>query len=277
MSHKEERKLERQQINRELQERVEYLLDREMERIRKKCFKRERKPFVNAKVSICLLKRKHWKKTGAEDETHGYCKKVRDKDRNILEYRIVLPKEEVKMYLERYDYDKGYVIQKNVRVKNPIVEVIRHELTHAFVEDHYEDKSKILFVSRDSSPIFLYYLDYFNGAIGTGYKSQRDVQESLLSDEDNIYKKVFEFEHKNLQEQLINKTLDMLNAIVDSFKNCAIFEFTSEQTEPIVIMPEEFTIRIGSDYVNINDMQVKEVEGKFKQYFVEIQKNLKVS
>lgn len=273
MSYKEER----EQFNIELQHRTEYLLNREMERLRKKCFKHKRQVFINKKISIHLLKEAHWKRTGVGNETYGYCSKIRDKDGSILEYRIILPKEEVRMYLDRFDYEKGFVIQRNVRENNPIVTVIRHELTHAFVNEMYEKHCKVIGINRDSSPIFLYHLAYFNGAIGTGYPSQVKMREMLLSDEDNVYKEILKLNYDGFKEQAINPTIKNLNNLVDSIGKYAVIEFTSNQEEPVEIEPERYTIKIGSEYIFMNDIRLKEVEAKFKQYFVEVQKNLKAS
>lgn len=275
MNYREEMKLESIELNIQLEETVNRIFTREIERLRKKC---KLKKFTNAECKVILLNNKNFKRNGMSEETGGFYTYVSDNDGNIIEHRIVLPRDKTKLYLQRWDSNKSeVVIQRNVRKNNPIVKTIRHELAHAFVVDRYKKSCKVLGVNKDSSPIYLYHLAYFNGSIGTAYPAQVKMREMILNDDANVYKGILKLNYEEFKKQAINPTIKNLNDLVDSIGKYAVIEFTSYQEEPVVIEPKKCTIKLGSEYVNISKTNVKEAEEKFKQYFIEVQKLLKVS
>lgn len=139
-------KLERQNL-------LEKLMDKEIERLRKLCFKYKRRDFLNNKVEII---------EGSLDKgVAGVYETINTKNKYRYTHRITISSNIIDSYVnykyDRYDFGKRWYKQR-------LIEVIRHELVHAFVKDEFEIwADEITDVHSDASPFFLSILYFVGG------------------------------------------------------------------------------------------------------------------
>lgn len=149
-----------------IQEQAEYLVKREMERMRKKAGLKELLPYI---PEVKVLSKEEWLKKGKEN-VGGYINN---------DNQVFLPEDKFRGY-DLWEYDllndkeRKFLYRKN----DEIVEIIKHELTHLFVRNEFKSDD-VFEIDNDASPIFLYFLAFFNGAFGTGNKVQAKYKDEV--------------------------------------------------------------------------------------------------
>ena len=185
------------------QQQAEYLVKREMKRMAKML---GRKNLLSYEPKVYVLNKKHWKKDGCI----GYV---------TQDNMIFLPEYYFK---KRKFYDPNGYGLKNVIYKKDekIVKVIRHELTHLFVREEFENTTFIKNISSDASPIFLYYLAFFGADFGGGYKVQSKYEKELCE-------QVKEITHKDIKTMSL-KLLVKIELFFEHLKDYGYFSFSKD-------------------------------------------------
>ncbi|AOY76894.1 hypothetical protein [Clostridium formicaceticum] len=139
------------------QELLEKLLKKELEGLRKVCFKYQRRPFLRNKVMIV--------EGDLRDlNAHGLYEQVDVKDKIRYTHKITIDSRVIDE-LVNYKYNKwdAYAGINKSYYKQKLRQVIRHELTHGMVAEYYQTFSDILGTNCDASPIFLSMLHFCKG------------------------------------------------------------------------------------------------------------------
>ena len=133
------------------QELLEKLLAKEMERMRKICFKYQRRALLFNEIEIC-------EGDLTKEEALGLYKTVDKKDDFNFTHKIIISTELLDNYFN-YKYSKWGIGKKYY--KRQILNTVRHELVHALVNEIFELVTDIEGTHRDASPFFLavLYLD----------------------------------------------------------------------------------------------------------------------
>ncbi|AGK96771.1 hypothetical protein [Clostridium pasteurianum] len=132
------------------------LLSKEMEHLRKICFKYQRRPLLDYPITI------QEEKCPKDNQYAGLYKYENDT------HKIYIDTDEIKKYT---DYNKQISYYSKKQAFNNLKSIILHELTHAYVKDRFELISKLKGCERDASPIFLACLKHFGGHSGYNFMS----------------------------------------------------------------------------------------------------------
>lgn len=133
------------------QELLNRLLKKEMNRMRLMCFKRKRRPLLNGAVDIAEANIKQTNKEVEEGIiTNGQYWGQQDSN-EIYHHHIIINSKVVDENIKR----------KKFTLFDEIAKTIRHELTHAFVQENLQRLSKIERINADCSPIFIECLLFF--------------------------------------------------------------------------------------------------------------------
>ncbi|KGM94359.1 hypothetical protein Z968_11815 [Clostridium novyi A str. 4552] len=135
------------------QELLERLLNKEMERMRKICFKYQRRALLFNKIEIC--------EGDLEEDVAGKYEIIDKKNDFKFTHKITISRDILDSYFN-YKYSRWNLSKKFY--KKQINDVIRHELVHAFTNEVFEMVTDTVGTDRDASPIFLSTL-YFLGGI----------------------------------------------------------------------------------------------------------------
>lgn len=193
-----------------IQEQAEYLVKREMERMRKKAGLKELLPYI---PEVKVLSKEEWLKN-KERNVCGYVNKQNTlflpeynfRDYDFCEFELA------------YNKDRKFIYRNN----DEIIKDIKHELTHLFIREHF--KSDIIGIpENDASPIFLYFLAFFEAGFGTGYKVQSKY-------ENEVKEKIKGLTYEEIQSICL-KFLGRLELILDGLKGVAIFAFDKDEED----------------------------------------------
>lgn len=131
---------------------LDNVLNNEMERMRKICFKYMRRELLTMPISI--------EENELESGTAGKYEKIKI-DKYRYNHKISVDTNVVNRYFY-YKYNK-YNYAKKKDKKQEIVQIIRHELCHALAEDSFQSWAEIDGCNSDGSPIFLSILEFLGG------------------------------------------------------------------------------------------------------------------
>ncbi|MDM0915828.1 hypothetical protein [Clostridium perfringens] len=231
------------------QKQGEYLVAREMKRMAKML---GRKNLLSYTPKVHVLNKKHWKRK----DSGGYV----TQDNN--------------MFLPEFDFNKtkrfydpnDFGLKKIIYRKNDeIVKTIRHELTHLFVREEFENTTFVKNISSDASPICLYYLAFFHASFGGGYKVQSKYESELRE----------QIQGKMTHEDIKTMSLKLLGKIELFFEEFAKIggrlEFTRD--EEVSYIGEDCTVYLGyqvvnytnSDFVNLSNKLITKVEKEIRK------------
>lgn len=224
------------------QQQAEYLVKREMKRMAKMV---GRKNLLSYEPKVYVLHTKNWK----ESNTGGY---VNSKN------QIFLPEHYFK---KKHFYDPNkYGLKKIIYRKNEkIVKIIRHELTHLFVREQYKNAC-VLNVEGDASPIFLYYLAFFEAGFGNGYKVQTKYEKELCE----------EIQCNMNYLSVRDKCNRLLNRIEMMFENCPLKQYiTFTKDSEISYVGENLLLNLGYDVVNYNIDKFTKLNSEWSRVLLE--------
>lgn len=231
------------------QKQAEYLVAREMKRMAKML---GRKNLLSYMPNVYVLHEKNWIKKSCG----GYV----TQDNN--------------MFLPEFDFNKtkrfydpnDFGLKKIIYRKNDeIVKTIRHELTHLFVREEFENTTFVKNISSDASPICLYYLAFFGADFGGGYKVQSKYESELRE----------QIQGKMTHEDIKTMSLKLLGKIELFFEEFAkiggILKFTTDEEESYI--GENCTVHLGyqvvnytnSDFVNLSNKLITKVEKEIRK------------
>lgn len=232
------------------QKQAEYLVAREMKRMAKML---GRKNLLSYMPNVYVLHEKNWIKKSCG----GYV---------TQDNKMFLPETDFNKTKRFYDpYDVG--LKKIIYRKNDeIVKTIRHELTHLFVREEFENTTFIKNISSDASPIFLYYLSFFGADFGGGYKVQSKYEKELCE-------QVKEMTHKDIK----NKCLKLLGKIELMFEyyieNNGFITFTTDNEESYI--GEWCQINLGYKVIDYSYSNFLDLKDKFISKLKEKSKEIK--
>lgn len=160
---------------------LEKLLKKELEELRLKTYKYQRRTFLDHDIEICEADLTELNAAGLYETIP-----LSDNYKYKFKHKITISTETMDNYL-KFDKKDYYFFGKKY-YKNKLKETIHHELIHAFCyEKEVWDSSEIIQgLHRDSSPIFLSYLYWLGGQ--SNHECVRAFKRTVL------YKKVMEFE-----------------------------------------------------------------------------------
>ncbi|KEH88979.1 hypothetical protein Z967_12015 [Clostridium novyi A str. 4540] len=189
------------------QELLERLLNKEMERMRKICFKYQRRGLLNNPIRIRADDFK-----GNEFTVAGEWGRAEIKNDSQFTHEILVNKRVIDAYID-YKWDKWDSIDGKTKKywKKNLINVIRHELVHAFVYEEFEMwTGKCLSgLQRDASPFFLSVLYFLEGT--TNYDFTRFWEQT------DLCKKVMGMgSYQELRTFLIKKMIDLEHTIQDT-------------------------------------------------------------
>jgi hypothetical protein len=144
------------------QELLNKMMQQELLKLKRMCFKyKHDTPFIRKDIIIESGDLSESKIMG--NVVAGTYTKMKGKHNYDFSHKITINK----LYVDQYANCKpnpNYYYELGKRFYlNKIKTVIRHELVHAFIEEHYGIWTDMQGVSNDSSPIFLSVLFYLNG------------------------------------------------------------------------------------------------------------------
>lgn len=194
----------------ERQDILEKLMNREIETLRSKCFKYQRKSFLQNPITIMEADLSAIPAAGQYEE-------VGKTDKFHFTHLIKVDTQQINAYVNyKYNvYDAMIGITKKW-YKKRLQTIIRHELIHAFVNEQYEQWIEVEGAHKDASPIFLAVL-YWLGGISTHDCVSAFFQSKIYEDiqEINTYK---EF------DRYISKLLLAYNKEADNLKFARIID-----------------------------------------------------
>lgn len=166
------------------------LLAKEMERMRKICFKYERRNFLLNKVEI--IENKEIDERGAIGTWNIKDIKNQYRYTHLIQINPCL--------IDNYIWTDAY----KKRYKKELVDTIRHELIHAMVYEEFEgwvDRDEVKGTQADGSPVFLSCLQFLNGD-ANGHKCGNKFRYS------KVYEQIKDFtEWKQLRKYCIKLML----------------------------------------------------------------------
>lgn len=145
------------------QELLENLLQKEMEDLRKRCFKYKRRPFLENRVTIV---EESLNEDDAKERAAGRYERINEVNDYKFEHKISIDSCVINDYLkcrEKESVTKDNYKSAKKYYKRNLTNVIRHELVHAMVSEYFEPLSEIEGTYRDASPIFLSVLEFCCG------------------------------------------------------------------------------------------------------------------
>lgn len=146
--------------NEERQALLDKLLIKELEELRKICFKYQRRHFIRNKIIICEDDLSHVDEKGAL----GLYEQIEKKNDFHYTHKISIHKRLIDDCLN-YKYNKYEAwagITKKYYTKK-LKDTLLHEIIHAYCAEDYEIWSDIKGTDRDASPIFLSMLYFLGG------------------------------------------------------------------------------------------------------------------
>lgn len=174
------------------QELLNKLLKQQLSELKKKCFKyKHNTPFILRDLTI---------ESGdlSELKASGIYKKLDGKHKFDFTHKIVIDDGVIDQYL---NFNPNLYWFNKWDYKNQIKDVIKHELVHAFVREHYSGLFNISGISNDASPIFLSVLYWLGGS------SNHNCVKAFKRTE--LYHKLKEFESfQELDNHLTQLLLD---------------------------------------------------------------------
>ncbi len=200
------------------QEFLQYMLDKELEKIRKKIYKYQRRDVVWNPIKI----------EETEFETLTTCGRyIWDEENEV--HKIQIKKNLVGNYISQY---YRWWCPKS-RDKFNLVDTIGHEICHAFVKERFEHVfCKIKYKNRDASPVFLMVLQYLGYTSGHHCESNYTVSQMWMDIQDLksknakwdevfnyilMYLKEIEslrqdlnekYKYKNIDDNILGQTID---------------------------------------------------------------------
>lgn len=228
------------------QKQAEYLVSREMKRMAKML---GRKNLLSYMPKVYVLHEKNWKKEGVA----GYV---------TQDNKMFLPETDFNKIKRFYDpYDVG--LKKVIYRKNDeIAKTIRHELTHLFVREEFENTTFIKNISSDASPIFLYYLTFFHADFGTGYKVQSKYESELR---EQVKGKMTHEDIKNMSLKLLGK----MELFFEDLKDYGCFSFSKDAEKSYI--ENGVCLYFGYEVLNFD---VKDLGNLFTKWNIEFNKKL---
>ncbi|CAK7084404.1 hypothetical protein [Tissierella sp.] len=250
--------------NKQRQQLLQKLMDREMERLRKKCFKYKRRPFLYGDIEII-------EEDLTEIQASGLYKKI-ELNKYKIKHKISI---DIRLLDDYFNYkynkwDSRIGINKKY-YKNRIIKVIRHELAHAFVEERYEHMfSKLENKNSDGSPIFLivlYWMDgYSNHNCVTAFKKSNFYKDTKIiktfNDLDNyVFDLLYKYDEVTRELEKINnyrnvKTDEEFKEIKDVSTTINSFRFAHRKAGLNKNIEHK---TLGVVMVNDNDKKVKRI------------------
>lgn len=187
------RKPERVDVERK--ELLDEILNTEMERLRKFCFKQNKRPVLIRRIEI------YGHNLG--DKASIYNTVPVGVNDLFYIHNIIIDIRLIDNYL--YYRKKSRDNSSKEYHKEILVNAIRYELCHAFVKDYYQESCKIEGVENDASPIFLSCLLFF------GYSSNQKCVDIFRKSK--IYEEIIKLPHtfEALDEYLTNLILSYGN------------------------------------------------------------------
>jgi hypothetical protein len=200
------------------QEFLQYMLDKELEKIRKKIYKYQRRDILYYPVIIEEI----------EFETSTTAGRYFWDEENEI-HKIQIKRNLVGNYISQY-YRWWH---PKSRDKFNLIDTIGHEIVHAFVKERFEHVfSKIKYKNRDASPVFLMVLQYLGYTSGhhceanyTCSQMWRDIQDlkSKNAKWDEVFNYILlylkeieslrqdlnkKYEYKNIEDNVYGQTID---------------------------------------------------------------------
>lgn len=204
----------KKELNKRGKELLEKLLVKELERMRLMLFKRKRRPLLFGEVTIDMIDDKY---TEDHPNTAGYYIYEIDSN-NKYHHHIYIRKVDITMQLNT----------KRFGMYNELSKTIRHELTHAFINEYFGKYSKVERIQSDCSFVFLLFNQYF-GCGGNDHEAYNKFREKygwkLLMevddyDQDKILKiaKIWIDSYNAITEALSDQVIDDIYYYTNVFK-----------------------------------------------------------
>lgn len=204
---------------------LDKILNKELTNLKRICFKGEHRKLLNRQITICERDLSEIKASGLYETLQ-----IEGKSKYHYTHKITIDKQIIDRYLNyKYEkYDSWAGINKTY-YKNVLKNVIIHEITHAFVYEYFDGWIDVEGAHRDSSPIYLAVLYFFNGishhncvqafkrtdlykdvirmrSTGT-FKELNAYLTKLLMDYDKIARKLNKIEEVDFESKTIKQTI----------------------------------------------------------------------
>lgn len=228
------------------QKQAEYLVAREMKRMAKML---GRKNLLSYMPNVYVLHEKNWIKKSCG----GYV---------TQDNKMFLPEIDFNKTKRFYDpYDVG--LKKIIYRKNDeIVKTIRHELTHLFVREEFENTTFIKNISSDASPIFLYYLSFFHASFGDGYKVQSKYESELR---EQVHGKMTHEDIKTMSLKLLGK----IELFFEHLKDYGYFSFSRDAEKSYI--ENGVVLYMGYEILNFS---IQDLNNLYTKWNIEFNKKL---